>query len=325
MTCISRRSSRVCVRSHGFGGALVAAVLLVFVGGSLGYSVDVAAQGAFLTSPPDVSDTVQESDLAGQYLLVLPTTQLVVGGVQTPPWTVTATITTVSVPSGADPFSEPALTFREVGTSTWLASGATVKAASNVGEAFGVEYRLDLRALGNGAVGDYAFDVTYRLIADGVELVSETVLLTISTSETVSAALSGTVGHLSLTAALLAERYVSLAGSIDVAVHAISNYRLTLSCTVNGAPDSPGLLVISSSGIVVVSNLAGGVLSTNGGLTCQPVRDNPWLFTQSFAGSNSAGQPTIVRVSLQIDLDAIGNGASGEVRQVVATFTLTEE
>jgi hypothetical protein len=321
MTRTSRRSWRVRVPSQGSGNAL-AAILLLFLGGSLGYSVDVAAQGAFQTSPPDVSDTVQESDLAGQYLLVLPTTQLVVGGVQTPPWTVTATITTVSSPA---PFSEPTLTLREVGTSTWLASGATVKAASNAGEAFDVEYRLDLRALGNGAVGDYAFDVTYRLIADGVELVSETVLLTISTSETVSVALSGTVSNLSLTAALLTERYVSLAGSIDVVVHAISNYRLTLSCTVNGAPDSSGLLVISSSGIGVLANPAGGVLSTNVGLTCQPVRDNPWLFTQSFVGSNSAGQPTVVRVSFQIDLDAIGNGASGEVRQVVATFTLTEE
>jgi hypothetical protein len=309
------------VPSHGFGGAL-AALLLLFLGGSLGCGGDVAAQGAFQTSPPDVSDTVQESDLAGQYLLILPTTQLVVGGVQTPPWTVTATITAVSSPA---PFSEPALTLREVGTSTWLASGGTVKAASNAGEAFGVEYRLDLRALGNGAVGDYTFDVTYRLIVDGAVRDFETVLLTISTTETVSVALSGTVGNLSLSAALLTERYVSLAGSIDVAVHAISNYRLTLSCTVDGASDSPGLLVISSSGIVVVSNPAGGVLSTNAGLTHQPVRDNPWLFTQSFVGSNSAGQPTVVRVSFQIDLDAIGNGTGHEVRQVVATFTLTEE
>jgi hypothetical protein len=307
------------VPSHGFGGAAVA-LLLLFLGGSLGCSVDVAAQGALQTSPPDVSDTVQESDLAGQYLLVLPTTQLEVGEVQTPPWTVTATITTVSSPA---PFSEPALTLREVGTSTWLASGGTLKAASNAGEAFGVEYRLDLRALGNGAAGDYAFDVTYRLIADGAVLDSETVQLTISTSETVSVALSGTVDDLSLAA--LTERYVSLAGSIDIDVLAISNYRLTLSCTVDLAPDSPGLLVISSSGIVVQENPAGGVLSTNGGLVHQPVRDNPWLFTQSFVGSNSAGQPTIVRVSFQIDLNAIGNGTGGEVRQVVATFTLTEE
>jgi hypothetical protein len=307
------------VPSHGFGGAL-AALLLLFLGGSLGCGGDVAAQGAFQTSPPDVSDTVQESDLAGQYLLILPTTQLVVGGVQTPPWTVTATITAVSSPA---PFSEPALTLREVGTSTWLASGGTVKAASNAGEAFGVEYRLDLRALGNGAAGDYAFDVTYRLIADGAVLDSETVLLTISTGETVSVVLSGTVDDLSLIA--LTERYVSLTGSIDIDVLAISSYRLTLSCTVDLAPDSPGLLVISSSGIVVQVNPAGGVLSTNSGLTHQPVRDNPWLFTQSFVGSNSAGQPTVVRVSFQMDLDAIGNGTSGEVRQVVATFTLTEE
>jgi hypothetical protein len=321
MTCTSRRSSRVRAPSDGFGDAVVA-LLLLFLGGSLGCSVDVAAQGALQTSPPDVSDTVQESDLAGQYLLVLPTTQLEVGEVQTPPWTVTATITTVSSPA---PFSEPALTLREVGTSTWLASGGTVKAASNAGEAFGVEYRLDLRALGNGTAGAYVFDVTYRLIADGAMLDSETVQLTISTSETVSVALSGSVGNLSLTAALLTERYVSLAGSIDVDVLAISNYRLTLSCTVDLAPDSPGLLVISSSGIVVQENPAGGVLSTNGGLVHQPVRDNPWLFTQSFVGSNSAGQPTVVRVSFRIDLDAIGNGTGGEVRQVVATFTLTEE
>jgi len=319
MTRTNRRSSRVRAPRHGFGGAL-AALLLLFLGCSLGCSVDVAAQGAFQTSPPDVSDTVQESDLAGQYLLVFATTQLEVGEVQTPPWTVTATITTVSSPA---PFSEPALTLREVGTGTWLASGGTVKGAANAGVAFGVEYRLDLRALGNGAAGAYAFDVTYRLIADGAVLDSETVLLTISTSETVSVALSGTVDDLSLT--VLTERYVSLAGSIDVAVRAISNYRLTLSCTVGLAPDSPGLLIISSSGIDVLANPAGGVLSTNGGLVHQPVRDNPWLFTQSFSGSNATGQPTIVRVSFQIDLDAIGNGTSGEVRQVVATFTLTEE
>lgn len=319
MTGANRRSSRVRAPSQRFGDAVVA-FLLFFLGGSLGWSVDVAAQGALQTSPPDVSDTVQESDLAGQYLLVLPTTQLEVGEVQTPPWTVTATITTVSSPA---PFSEPALTLREVGTSIWLASGGTLKAASNAGEAFGVEYRLDLRALGNGAAGDYAFDVTYRLIADGAVLDSETVQLTVSTSETVSVALSGTVDDLSLAA--LTERYVSLTGSIDVAVLAISNYRLTLSCTVDLAPDSPGLLVISSSGIVVQENPAGGMLSTNGGLVHQPVRDNPWLFTQSLSGSNSAGQPTIVRVSFRIDLDAIGNGTGGEVRRVVATFTLTEE
>jgi len=318
MTCTNRQSSRARVPSHGFGGAL-AALLLLFLGCSLGCNVDVAAQGAFQTSPPDVSDTVQESDLAGEYLLVFATTQVEVGGVQTPPWTVTATITIVSSPA---PFSETALELREVGTGTWLASGGTVKGAANAGVAFGVEYRLDLRALGNGAAGDYAFDVTYRLIVGGVELDSETVLLTISTSETVSVALSGTVDDLSLTA--LTDRYVSLTGSIDVAVHAISNYRLTLSCTVNVDPDTPGLLVISSSGISVLANPAGG-LSTNGGLVHQPVRDNPWLFTQSFVGSNSAGQPTIVRVSFQIDLNAIGNGTGGEVRQVVATFTLTEE
>lgn len=322
MTRTNRRSSRVRAPSHGLGGAL-AALLLLFLGGSLGCSLDVVAQGAFQTSPPDVSDTVQESDLAGQYLLVLPTTQLEVGGVQTPPWRVEATIVTVSVPGGADPVGETALTLREAGTSTWLASGGTVKEASDSGEVFGVEYRLDLRALGDGAAGAYAFDVTYLLIAGGVELDSETVLLTISTSETVSVAFSGTVDNLSLT--VLTERYVSLAGSIDIDVLAISNYRLTLSCTVDLAPDSPGLLVINSSGIVIRANPAGGVLSTNGGLVHQPVRDNPWLFTQSFSGSNAAGQPTIVRVSFQIDLDAIGNGTGGEVRQVVATFTLTEE
>jgi len=319
MTCTNRRSSQVRAPAHGFGGAL-AALLLFFLGGSLACSLDGAAQGTFQTSPPDVSDTVQESDLAGQYLLILPTTQLEVGEVQTPPWTVTATINTVSSPA---PFSEPALTLREVGTSTWLASGGTVKGANNAGVVFDVEYRLDLRALGNGAAGDYAFDVTYRLIADGAVLDSETVLLTISTGETVSVVLSGTVDDLSLIA--LTERYVSLTGSIDIDVLAISSYRLTLSCTVDLAPDSPGLLVISSSGIVVQVNPAGGVLSTNSGLTHQPVRDNPWLFTQSFVGSNSAGQPTVVRVSFQMDLDAIGNGTSGEVRQVVATFTLTEE
>ena len=322
MTRTNRRSSRVRAPWHGFGGAL-AALLLLFLGCSLGCSVDVAAQGAFQTSPPDVSDTVQESDLAGQYLLILPTTRLVVGEVQTPPWRVEATIVTVSRPAGADPVGEMALALREVGTSTWLASGGTVKEASDSGEVFGVEYRLDLRALGDGAAGAYAFDVTYHLVVDAVELDSETVLLTISTSETVSVALSGTVDDLSLTA--LTERYVSLTGSIDVAVRAISSYRLTLSCTVDLAPDSPGLLVISSSGIVVQANPAGGVLSTNSGLTHQPVRDNPWMFTQSFAGSNSAGQPTVVRVSFQMDLDAIGNGTGGEVRQVVATFTLTEE
>lgn len=323
MTCTSQRSLKVRVPSHGFGGAL-AALLLLFLGGSLGCSVDVAAQGAFLPpSPPNVSDTVQESDLVDQYLLVSTWTQLEVGGVQTPPWSVTATIVTVSVPAPPTPVSETALALREVGTSTWLTSGGTVKEASGSGKVFSVEYRLDLRALGDGAAGAYAFDVTYRLIADGVELDSKIVRLTISTSETVSVALSGAVDDLSLT--VLTERYVSLAGSIDVAVRAISNYRLTLSCTVDLAPDSSGLLVISSSGIVVQVNPAGGVLSTNSGLTHEPVRDNPWLFTQRFSGSNSAGQPTIVRVSFQIDLDAIGNGTGGTVRGVVATFTLTEE
>jgi hypothetical protein len=297
--------------------------LLLFLGGGLGCSLDVAAQGGFQTSPPDVSDAVQESDLVSQYLLVFTTTQLEVGGVQTPPWRVEVTIVTVGVPAGADSVGETALALREVGTSTWVASGGAVKEASDAGEAFSVEYRLDLRALGDGAAGAYAFDVTYLLVAGGVELDSETVRLTILTSETVSLALSGTVDDSSL--ASLTERYVSLAGSIDADVRAISDYRLMLSCTVDLVADSSGLLVISSSGIDVLANPAGGVLLTNGGLTHQPVRDNPWLFTQSFSGSNAAGQPTVVRVSFQIDLDAIGNGTGGEVRQVVATFTLTEE
>lgn len=324
MTCTNRQSSRVRAPSDGSGDALVVGLLLLFVCCSLGCSVDVAAQGALQATPLTGSGIVQESDLAGQYLYlpILSRTQLVVGGVQTPPWSVTATVI-VSAPVGADNVSETALELREVGTSTWLTSGGTVKGANNAGVAFDVEYRLDLRALGNGAAGDYAFDVTYRLIADGAVLDSETVLLTISTGETVSVVLSGTVDDLSLIA--LTERYVSLTGSIDIDVLAISSYRLTLSCTVDLAPDSPGLLVISSSGIVVQVNPAGGVLSTNSGLAHQPVRDNPWLFTQSFVGSNSAGQPTVVRVSFQMDLDAIGNGTSGEVRQVVATFTLTEE
>jgi hypothetical protein len=49
------------------------------------------------------------------------------------------------------------------------------------------------------------------------------------------------------------------------------------------------------------------------------------LFTQAFAGSNAAGQPSVVRVVFWIDLDALGNGVGGSQRAIVVTFTATEE
>lgn len=300
--------------------AALAALVLLFLGGMV-----CAAQGAFQGAPPDVTDGLLASDLVGQYLVILPTTPLVVAGVQTPPWTVTATVAAVSVPSGADAVNSSAAEFRETGTVLWQTTGSIVKEESDSGQAFDVEYRIDLRALGDGAGGSYVFDVTYQLDAGGVKLDSAVVRLTITAGEVVCLSVSGAINDLFVGGGSLSERYVALTGNLNVVAYAVTSYRVVASCTVDGFADGAGLLVLSSSDVQVLSNPSGGVISVHAGLSHQPVRDNPWLLAQSFSGTNAAGQPSVAGVDFWIDLDAIGSGTGGASRVIVATFTVTEE
>jgi len=299
--------------------ASTALALLLWAGGVC------MGQGAFQNSPPDITDAVLSSDLVGRYFDVLPTTTLLVADVQTPPWSVTATVVTVSVPIGADTVDPSAVEFREVGTGSWVTGGAVVKQAWDSGESFDVQYRIDLHALGNGAVGTYAFDVTYRFEVGGSELDAVVVRLSVTAGVVVSLSLSGGIDDLQVNGASLAQRYVALGGDLDVAVLALTSFRVTVSCSVNGAADTPGVLVLSSTDVQVVSNPSGGEIALHAGLSHAPVRDAPWVFAQSFTGTNAAGQPTVVQVGFAIDLDAIGDAASGTSKAIVATFTVTEE
>ena len=305
-------------------GARRVAALAILVLLSLGGLI-CSAQGTFQGAPPDLTDVLLASGLVGRYLVVLPTTPLVVAGVQTPPWTVTATVVVVRFPLGADAVDASAIGFREVGTAPWQTTGSIVKQAGDSGEAFDVEYRIDLRALGDGAGGTYAFDITYQLDAGGTELKAVVVRLSVTAGEVVSLSLSGAIDDLLVGGGALLERYVALTGDLDVVIYAVTNYRVAVSCTVDGSADEAGLLVQSSSDIQVLSNPSGGVINVRAGLVRQPIRDDPWLFTQSFIGTNAAGQSSVARVGFWIDLDAIGNGTSGATRAIVATFTVTEE
>ncbi len=315
--------------------------LLIVMAGSLLFPV-IAQASSISASPSAISDTIYQDDI-NQNNTDLPwfyldtttaTTTISVTITQTGSWSVKVTVSISSVPTGADTPPNTALEVSPDGGGNWYQSGDTIYTgycgSPPCTDSFTVWYRLNLAALGDGARGDYVFNVTYTLNApDGSSTADVTVTITADKVASITIFSQPTVYDSSIDQSDLTARYFGGSGGFarfSVHVYAISDYAVLASVSVTGCDPALGCQadsliqadvysVSSDDESCVVDQWGWQTLPTSG--TSAPI----------FTGCNTmSGTPYVnVRLALRLDLASLGDISTAASLSFQITVTVVEQ
>ncbi len=314
---------------------LVAAALILgglLLAGTQGLASSISA------IPSAIDDTIEQADLSGSnlpYFLLAPTTTIELTTTQTGSWAVEATVAVTGWPAGADLPPATALELSPDGGMNWYQTGAIIRSgycsAPPCSDSFTVSYRLDLRALGDGASsgsGSYAFSAGYQLTDATGPNGSASVSITIAAQEVASIMISSqpTVYDSTVDQPDLSSRYFGGSGGFaqfTVRIYAISDYEVTAQAVITGCSGScqpDGLL---EADVYDVSTDDEGCIQDQPGWQELPLSG---LSAAIFTGCNTmSGTPySTVRLALRLDLANLGDSSSAWSLTFQVTVTIVE-
>jgi hypothetical protein len=303
----------------------------------------IARASSISATPGTISDTIYQEDINQNSASSLPwfyldmatattTVNLVI--TQTGSWTVEATVAVTGWPSGADLPPATALELSPDGGIHWYQTDATIRSGycspPPCSEGFTVSYRLDLRALGDGAssgYGNYTFGISYQLTApDGPSSAGVSAAIAANAVASIMIYSQPTVYDSTVDQPDLSSRYFG--GSrgfarFTVRVYAISDYEVSARATIAGCSGScqpDGLL---QADVYDVSTDDERCIQDQWGWQALPISG---LSAAIFTGCNTmSGTPySAVRLALRLDLANLGDSSSAWSLTFQVTVTIVE-
>jgi hypothetical protein len=313
------------------------AVFAVLLGLSAGFS---ALGSALSVSPTSISDVIGYAELESAspwFDLELgggvpATTAVSINVTQTGSWAVSATVALpVDAPGGADAVPASALQFSVDGV-VWLASGGTIGSGGcsspPCSASIDVRYRLDLSALGNGAVGNYVFRVRFALSAPDGSF-EKVVQLTVTASAVVSIVIYSQPSPVTSTVsqADLAARYFRTGGDLarfTVRVFAISDWEVSAAVASLSGYSGGQAGTLLQGNVSSVSTDDEGCIENMVGWQTLPMA--PASSSAIFTGCNtmSGTAYSTVRLAVRMDLASLGDCSSGVAVEIRLTVTIVE-